>query len=145
MLGFEPLGEIAADVGLTPTAVNDRLKLELAAVVLPAAEFESLRAIETLRLDRYRRALDAMAMRGDVPAIRACVDATKAVLAWAQAGQAVKVEHSGTLKHINVDPATLSNAELRELAAGAWPAASSQPDRGGGAGAAPETGASRSP
>lgn len=145
LLGFEPLADIAASERATPADISDRMKVELAAVVLAPAEFEHLRAIETLRLDRYRRALDGLAMTGDAQAVRVCIDASKAVLAWAQAGQAVKVEHSGTLKHLNVDATKLSDAELRDLAAGTWPEASEGVVGGGGAGAAPETEGGRAP
>lgn len=145
LLGFEPLADIAASERATPAAISDRMKVELAAVVLAPTEFEHLRTIETLRLDRYRRALDGLAMTGDAQAVRVCIDASKAVLAWAQAGQAVKVEHSGTLKHLNVDATKLSDAELRDLAAGAWPQATEGTVGGGGAGATAETEGSGAP
>lgn len=119
ILGFEPMAEIAASERKSPESITQRMKLELAAVALPPGEFETLRQIETLRLDRYRRALDPIAMRGDPQAVRACIDATKAVLAWAQAGQAVKHEHSGPGGGPIplADVAKMTEGELRDFVA----------------------------
>lgn len=127
--------EIAKELGIAVGTSHKDTELGLKALQ-PLEEAEVLLGIELARLDRYQKALDDGAESGDARSVLAALKIMDRRAKYLGLDAPAQLEHSGTLKHINVDPSKLSDTELRDLASGAWPQAPGGDGGSGGAGAA---------
>lgn len=109
---------------------NAHKLVETAIAQIPVESAEDVRRIELARLDRMLRGVSKYANTGDPKAILAVVKIMDRRAKYLGLDAPSKVALEGKDGGpIQFDPRSLTNEQLAELAAGAWPAAAG--DRGG--------------
>jgi len=133
---------IATIEGVSAALVESEIRHGLASFF--PKERDAMLALELARLDDLRRFVYSKASRGDVPSVMASLKISERYAKYVGMDAPEKHEHSGAIKHLNVDVTKLSDSQLRELAGGTWPTSAGGADSGGGARAAqaPEVGES---